>query len=180
MATADGESAGTVNSGLIRIVSACTACLVMLFCGLGCGSIQISGNVAGFSTGIEVVHEPAFVRATTGGPSGEPYTWVYKTTVRSLGGPVALKEFRAYCWENDAWVFSNYTGKPFTAKHFEEWYSCKDAILLPGEKYSDPRNWSGRAVLHHSKTKWVFVGVGPEGNEVRGEAIVELLGELIQ
>lgn len=149
-------------------------------CARDIDSIRLSDDAADSLAGIEVVHEPDVVKAIEGGPSGDQYTWVFKTTVRSLVGPVTLKEFRAYCWENDTWIFCNYTGKPFTPEHFEEWYSCQNAILLSGEQYSDPKNWSGDDVLHRWKTKWVFIGVGSDGKEVRGEAIVELLSELIQ
>jgi hypothetical protein len=131
--------------------------------------------------GIEVVHTPARVRARSERqPDGRvQYRWVYRTTVRAKGTPVTVQEFGSFDWHDGKWVFSNFTGKPFSGRDFADWYSCPDAKLSPDAEASDPSNWSGGIQhLQAGKMRWFFVGIDDAGRRVKGEAVVELLAEL--
>jgi hypothetical protein len=128
--------------------------------------------------GLKVVHTPDKVSAERNGRSGRAFTWTCKTSVIATNGSVVLKEFGAFVWHDDKWIFSTFTRKPFTAEDFADWYSCPAARLVEGREYSDSNNWTGGDVLHGSKTKWYFIGVTADGRQVKGEAIVETLPEI--
>jgi len=128
--------------------------------------------------GLEVTHSPNPAEAQRGGPSGYRYTWVYSTTVRALHVPVAIIAFGAFVLHDGAWVFANVTGPPFTHNDFADWYACPQAVLWPGRKYSDPANWGGSNSLRSLTIKWVFIGIGIDGRQVKGEAVVEELGRI--
>jgi hypothetical protein len=129
---------------------------------------------------IEVVHEPAHISAQRKGPSGRKYSWVYRTTVRSRGGPVVIIEFGAFVREGARWVLSNTGGRPRTQRQFAEWYGCPDGVLQPGEDYSDPENWSGSDTLRNRIKRWYFIGIDDRGRRVKGEAVCEELEELFK
>jgi hypothetical protein len=128
--------------------------------------------------GLKVVQTPDKVRAEPGGRSGRAFTWSYKTSVTATNGSVVIVEFGSFVWRNDHWVFSNFTGKPFTSSDFADWYSCPGAKLTEGQEFSDASNWSGGDTLLAGKMKWYFVGVTPDGHRVKGESIVETLAEV--
>jgi hypothetical protein len=128
--------------------------------------------------GLEVIHSPNPVGAHRDGRSGQRFTWVFKTSVQSLGEPVTISEFGGFSWQRGHWIFSNFTKKPFTAEDFEEWYSCPGARILPNQTYSDPNNWAGDDSLEPSRTLWYFIGVTQEGKKVRGEAVMETSAEV--
>ncbi len=127
-----------------------------------------------------MTHAPNPVAAQRGGPSGSRYTWLYKTTVESLGGPIVIEEFGAFSLQDGQWRFSTYTGRPFTPADFAQWYGCPDAVVRPGNSCSDPQNWTGyqRLVPDSEKGLWCFIGRDSNGRRVKGEAIVELLPQL--
>jgi hypothetical protein len=127
--------------------------------------------------GLKVVHSPDRVRAERGGRSGRAYTWSYKTSVTSTNGSVTMLEFGSFTWHGGRWVFANFTGKPFTATDFADWYSCPGAGLAEGREFSDGSNWSGGDVLRADKMKWYFIGITADGRKVKGEAVVETLPE---
>jgi hypothetical protein len=125
--------------------------------------------------GIEVTHSPNPVKAMHGGRSGYPYTWLYRTSVRSLTQTLTIEEFGSFHFVNGQWRFANYTGKPFAISDFAEWYSCTDGTLKPGVEFSDPNNWSGSQTLEAGRKLWYFVGVDASGKRWRGSAVVEEL-----
>jgi hypothetical protein len=130
--------------------------------------------------GIKVVHEPKVALATLTGKSERraKYTWWYKTTV-SADGDVTITEFGAFAWRDGKWVAGGtFTGKPYTAEEFAEWYKCPKAVLKKGESYSDPTNWNSDPELRAGKMRWYFVGVDAKGKRVKGEAVIELKGEI--
>jgi hypothetical protein len=106
------------------------------------------------------------------------YSWIFKTEIRSLEGPVRITEFGVFYQDRGHWVLGNFTGQPFTASEFEDWYSCPDAIVQPGEAYADEANWSGGERLRSSETLWYFIGIDADGRKVKGTAIVEELAQL--
>jgi hypothetical protein len=132
-------------------------------------------------TGIKVVHKPKTALATLTGKSERraKYTWYYKTTVAAIDSDVTIVEFGALVWWNGEWVNGgSFTGKPYGAEEFAEWYKCPKAALKKGKAYSDPTNWSSAAELQAMKTRWFFVGIDAEGKRVKGEAIIKLKAEI--
>jgi hypothetical protein len=130
--------------------------------------------------GLVIAHAPHPVKARAGGRSGYPYTWTYRTSVRSTAGTLTVQEFGSFSWFGGRWVFSNFTGRPFTPQDFAEWYSCPGARLEPGKAYADPSNWSGGQELIASRAKWYFVAIDENGRRVKGEAVVEQAAELAE
>ena len=106
--------------------------------------------------GLKVVHTPHKVLAEIGGRSGRAYTWTYKTSFTSTNGTVVIKEFGAFGWHNDEWVFGTITGKPFTSGDFADWYSCPGSRLTEGMEVSDSSNWNGHDALRGHKIEVVF------------------------
>src|SRR5687767_10486415 len=116
-------------------------------------------ELAALPTGIEVVHSPNPVKAQRGGRSGRPYTYLHETAVRSTVGPLTVVEFGALVWHDGRWVFSTYTGSPFTPTDFADWYACPGARLEPGRSYVDPQNWVGTDAPSRGRSKWYYVAV---------------------
>jgi hypothetical protein len=137
-------------------------------------------EISGLPVGLAVTHSPSKAKAQPGGPSGAQYTWVYTTSVRSLQGTVRITEFGAFVRHDKRWVFSTYTGRPFTPKDFEDWYSCPAARVTPGQTFTDPNNWSGSHQLRPSRTLWYFVGVDQSGARVQGTAELQELPEIVE
>jgi hypothetical protein len=135
-------------------------------------------NAIFYPTGLEVVHTPSSVTAMEAGPSGLAYSWVFQTTVRAVAGFVTVKAFGCYTLSGHNWILGNYTGAPFTGADFASWYSCPDSVVVPSQSYSDPSNWAGSSGLEHWRGLWVYVGRDASGQPVKGQAVVELLGEL--
>ena len=127
---------------------------------------------------LEVTHSPNPAKAQRGGPSGSEFTWIYETKVSSKEKTLTVVEFGAFAWHRGRWLFSNYTGEPFTSKDFEDWYSCPGAVLEAGKAYSDQRNWSGANLLRHKKAKWYFVARDESGNLYRGTGVIEEIDEI--
>jgi len=164
------------------------AVLIVLIVLVGCGDdtspakvdepLEVTLENAGrFPVGIDVQHSPDAVRAIVYGPSGSDYSWVYDTTVSTLGNSVTIVEFGAYCRSGDQWTLCPGGYGRRTAAAFARFYASPGALLVPGEAYTDKMNRSGSASLHPWCVRWVFVGRDAEGGGVRGEATVELLGE---
>src|SRR5262245_61381390 len=93
--------------------------------------------------GLRVAHTPNPVGAQRGGPSGFAYTWLYKTTVGSLRGPITIEEFGCFTLQQGQWRLSTVTGRPFTSTDFAQWYGCPEAVVAPGRSCADTRNWTG-------------------------------------
>ncbi len=135
-------------------------------------------DFANLPIGIEVAHEPSRVYARKKGPSGNKFTWVYRTTVSCSYSPVAIIEFGAFGLHDGKWVLSNVGGRAFTQQQFADWYGCPNGVLMPGKSYCDPSNWSGSSSLKRSVSKWYFLGVDNRGERVKGEAVCEHLPKL--
>jgi hypothetical protein len=135
-------------------------------------------EITALPVGLVVTHSPNPVKARRGGLSGTAYTWVFETSVTSVEEPVTVTEFGGFGWFEGRWVFANFTGIPFTAEEFADWYSCPGAKVTPGRSFTDPTNWSGDATLRSGKALWYFVGVTSDGRRVKGEAVIEKLGTL--
>jgi hypothetical protein len=132
-------------------------------------------------TGIKVVHKPKAVLATLTGMSERraKYTWWYKTTVSAIDADVTIEEFGAFVRWDGKWVNGGtFTGKPYAAEEFAEWYKCPKAVLKKGKSSSDPTNWSSDAELRALKLQWYFVGIDEKGTRVKGEAIIRLKAEI--
>lgn len=130
-------------------------------------------EVMSLPEGIEVIHTPNPVRAQRNGPSEAKYTYVYRTEVRTKSKRLRLVEFGAFVQPQPGkWVFSTFTGKPFTASDFAEWYNCPGAYLEPGNAYADESNWSGANKLRNTETIWYYIGEDKDGNRYQGSAHV--------
>lgn len=132
--------------------------------------------------GIEVTHTPNPARAslTEQGKRRGKYTWWYKTQVQAKESGVRIEQFGSFVWLKGQWKFANYTRKPFATKDFSEWYSCPDGLLTPGKMFEDPTNWGSSNELSANKAWWYFIGVDEEGRRVKGEAVINGLGELVK
>jgi hypothetical protein len=128
--------------------------------------------------GLKVTHSPNPVKARLSGRSGQRYSWIFATSVEALGEAVTITEFGAFGWSEGRWAFANFTGEPFSPDDFADWYSCPGAKINAGTTYTDPNNWRGADVLSPGKSLWYFVGVTADGKKVKGEAVVEELGEV--
>jgi hypothetical protein len=130
--------------------------------------------------GLKVVHEPEISLATLTGKSERraKYTWWYKTTVSAIDSEVTIVEFGGFTWQDGKWTTGNFTGKPFTAEDFADWYSCPKAVLKSGKSYADPTNWSTDRELRPGKMRWYYIGIDSKGKRVKGEAVIELKDEI--
>lgn len=130
-------------------------------------------------TELVVTHTPQIVYAKRNGlNSGREFTWEYKTSVTS-NVDSTVKEFGAFSWDGNAWIFSNVGGKLFRTTEFSDWYSCPRGELIAGQTYSDPNNWSASDQLHQSKAKWFYIAKTSSGRLIKGEAIVEKMADTI-
>jgi hypothetical protein len=132
-------------------------------------------------TGIKVVHKPKTALATLTGKSERraKYTWWYKTTVSAIDADVTIEEFGAFVWLDGECVNGGtFTGKPYAAEEFAEWYKCPKAVLKKGKAYSDATNWSSAPELQAMKMRWYFVGINSQGRRVKGEAVIKLKAEI--
>jgi hypothetical protein len=176
------------KGGVTMFVVFRTAVIACLFVALiGC---SLSADEPKFITpeeldrlpeGIKVVHEPKTALATLTGRSKlrAKYTWWYKTTVSGIDADVTILEFGAFDWKDGKWVNGRtFTGKPYAAEEFADWYNCPNAVVKKSESRSDPRNWSSQPELRAGKMRWYYVGTDPKGNKVKGEAVIELKAEI--
>ena len=118
--------------------------------------------------GITVIHAPHTVMATLTKPGNTiraKYTWWFKTTVSAVDSDVQIVEFGVFVRDGGKWVAGRtFTGKPFAANEFAEWYSCPNGKLRVGQEYSDPTNWcSGQEILA-GQDRWYYVGVTKKGD----------------
>lgn len=136
-------------------------------------------DLSSLSQGINVVHNPDKVKARPWDNERYKFQWVFSTNVEARAGSVKILEFGCFYWSEDRWIFANYTGEPFSAKDFSEWYSCPGAELLAGHSYVDLHNWIGAGFLRAEKMMWYYIGIDEEGRRVKGESVVEELAELL-
>jgi hypothetical protein len=143
------------------------------------GRLAMEAELAKLPVGLKVVHRPVKVRAERAGRSGFAYTWTFQTEVNAMEHPVVIQEFRCLYWDGSRWLGPDPKPAIYGDKEFAEWYFCPGAKLIPGKVYIDPVNWNGHSRLVAQKAKWYFIGTTPDGRRVKGEAVVELLPELV-
>ncbi len=170
-----------------RTFAACTAILLSLCLPLAT-PMRAADNVKPttieelekLSLGLKVVHDPnpALATETAGSKRRNKYTWWFKTTVTATVPNVKVVEFGTYAKHDGKWVFANFSGKPFSAKDFAEWYSCPEALLKEGKAYTDPTNWGSAQELAAIKARWYYIGIDGKGRRVKGEAVIEQKGEI--
>ncbi len=161
------------------------AVVLTAFAASACATAKISPDrvdpkvreLSSLPVGLEVTHDPNPVKAQEGQRSSYRYTWLYRTAVRALGGPVRIEEFGSFDWEEGQWVFSAPTGLPFDAEDFARRYSCVDATVPSDRECVDSTNWAGSDSHRGGKQRWYFVGVDVWGTRMIGEGTIELLGE---
>ncbi|MEX2186325.1 MAG: hypothetical protein WD875_06010 [Pirellulales bacterium] len=165
--------------GLLAIIALCAAPLVAAEDGeLTFPTVE---ELDKLPTGIKVVHEPDVVLATLSGKNTRrgKYTWWYKTTVTATDADVTIEQFGAFVQVDGKWVNGgSFTGKPYNAEQFAEWYSCDKANIRKGKSAADPKNWSTSDELAAAKMRWYFIGVDATGRRVKGEATVEIKAEI--
>jgi hypothetical protein len=135
-------------------------------------------EVASLPVGIDVIHEPEQIKAIPGDASGLNYTWPFSTSVNTREKELTIIEFGCFALIDNEWIFSNYTGEPFTTADFEEWYSCPEATLVKGATYADPFNWTGSNELRNGSMLWYFIGEDVDGNRYQGTGRADYLSEL--
>lgn len=140
--------------------------------------------------GIKVVHTPAKLKASRNDGTKAnidqkwTYEWSYKTTVSAMDKdtPLTIVGFGSCEWVDEKWAIpanrDEYDVIEGGTGEFAEWYTCPMGKLEPGKEYTDPQNWSGSKKLRAFKQKWFYVGEDKDGKRYKGEAEVELLGEL--
>lgn len=124
-------------------------------------------------TGLIVRHLPARVQAV---PDGESFRWEYRTAVSAMADAVILG-FAAFAWDGQAWVPRHPDGAFFTPGDFAEWYASPGAKVHAALECADSTNFCTGPRLAAERVKWVYVAEAG-GRRVKGEAVVELLGEL--
>ena len=133
-------------------------------------------ELASLPQGLTVTHTPDPVTSSIFGPSG--VQWAHSTTVSSTVGPVTIIEYgflleRNGRWTDETWIRSKYSASEF-AKNFE----CPESKILPGKSYTNEWNRSGSDNLLEQFGKWYFIGLDSQGNRVKGEADIKLLGNM--
>lgn len=127
--------------------------------------------------GLIVRHLPAKVQATRGGVDGKHYRWEYRTAVSATADSTILG-FAAFRWDGERWVPRNPSGTFFTPGDFAAWFLAPGGKIPAGDERAASANFCTNAELVAERTKWIFVAETPGGRRVKGEAIVEHLGEL--
>ena len=124
--------------------------------------------------GLIVRHLPAKVQAVPAPHGGDGFRWEYRTAV-SAAVDATLLGFAAFEWDGAGWVPR---GAAFNAADFAAWYGCPSANLPGGHEFAEPDNFTVGAALADGRTRWVFVAQTASGRRIKGEAIVDLAGEL--
>ena len=138
-------------------------------------SNEILRELAALPGELIVEHSPNPVQGVRK-PEGK-YLWMYTTLVRPQEAAVTIEEFGCFFWSTDQerWLLSCYTGKPFTAVDFAAWYSCPGSVIPEGIVCADSSNWSSSNCRPVARSMWYYIGRDATGRRVKGEAIVEQL-----
>lgn len=131
-------------------------------------------ELASLPQGLTVTYTPDTVETTFSGPSG--VQWVHSTTVSSTVGPVKIVEYGFLLERNGRWTDETGIRNEYSAADFAENFGCPDAELLPGKSYTNEWNRSISDNLPEQAGKWYFIGLDAEGNRVKGEANLKLVG----
>lgn len=149
---------------------------------------QILKDLEKLPVGIKVVHTPAKLKASRNDGSKTnidkkwAYEWSYKTTISAVDKPLDIVRFGQAEWIDGKWAIpvgsEDHDVILGGGPEFAEWYNCPKGHLEPGKEIVDPINWSGSKTLRTFKQKWFFIGKDKDGKFYKGEADIELLGEL--
>lgn len=137
--------------------------------------VKIS-ELASLPTGLTVTHTPDAVEKSFSGPSGSQ--WAHSTTVASTVGPVTIVEYGFLLERNGRWTDETWIKSKYSASEFAENFESPGAKLLPGKSYTDEWNRSSSDNRPEQLGKWYFIGVDAEGNRVKGEANLKLVGDM--
>jgi hypothetical protein len=141
-------------------------------------SNKLPDKLVNIPDGIVVKHTPDSVLAARIKDDTANYYWFHKTSVTSTNEDLEITEFGSYSWNSDHWEFSTVTGKPFTKEDFEDWYNCKNGILIKGKDYADKNNWYRNAELKKNRALWYYLGKNKKGEIFKGIAEIEYLPEM--
>jgi hypothetical protein len=152
------------------------------------GGAALLAQLEKLPVGLKVVHTPAKVKARKNDGSLAnvdarwTYHWSYATTVSATDKPLTIVQFGSCEWIDGKWAIPQNTDEydviAGAGKDFGEWYSCPEAKVETGKEYKDPQNWSGSKTVRAFKQKWYYIAKDADGKFYKGEAEVELLGEL--
>lgn len=135
-------------------------------------------ELASLPTGLTVTHTPEAVEKSFSGPSGSQ--WAHSTTVASTVGPVTIVEYGFLLERNGRWTDETWIKSKYSASEFAENFESPGAKLLPGKTYTDEWNRSMSDNRPEQLGKWYFIGVDSEGNRVKGEANLKLVGDMTE
>ena len=140
-------------------------------------SNEILRDLAALPGELIVEHSPNPVQGVRKPEGKYRYLWMYATSVCPREGAVTIEEFGCFFWaaDQERWLLSCFTGKPFTATDFADWYSCPGAVISEGIACADSSNWSSSGCQPVPKSMWYYIGRDATGRRVKGEAIVEQL-----
>jgi hypothetical protein len=135
-------------------------------------------ELASLPQGLTVTHTPESVATSFSGPSG--VQWTHSTTVSSTVGPVKIVEYGFFLERNGRWTDDTGIQSKYTANDFEKNFDSPGAELLPGKSYTNEWNRSISDNRPEQAGKWYFIGVDAEGNRVKGEANIKLVGDMTE
>lgn len=143
---------------------------------------KLPNKVTSLPVGIRVKHSKrkAFAELNTSHPQrGGTYRWNYATSVTPLVDSLTIIEFGAFILEDGKWVERTIYGRPFNGDEFEQWYKCKNALLIKGRKYFDKNNWtSANDINAGSKSLWYYIGVDKNKKKYVGYAVIKTIAKL--
>ena len=117
--------------------------------GVGCdreSSTPQLSRIRELPIGLEIIHAPNPVGAASNARTAHKYTWTYSTTVSTLDKTLTVVEFGCFAEQNEKWVFSSFTGRPFTTQDFSDWYSCPKGQLR--QVFMPPIQRIGQGVIN--------------------------------
>jgi hypothetical protein len=132
-------------------------------------------ELASLPDGLTVTHTPESVENSISGPGG--IQWSHSTTVSSTVGPVTIIEYGFLLERDGRWTDETRIKSKYSANEFAENFDSPGAKLLPGKSYTDEWNRSMSDNRPEQVGKWYFIGVDAEGNRVKGEANLKLVGK---
>lgn len=105
------------------------------------------------------------------------YQLQFTTTVSSQAGDILLKEFGAYFWKDNDWVFATIYNRPFNKDEFNKWYKGDKGYIKEGKSYSDADNWltkTDRLTGDTITALFYFIGYNEQNEKVQGAS--EIVG----
>lgn len=131
-------------------------------------------ELASLPEGLVVSHTPEQVEPSVFGPTGSQYA--HQTTVQSTVGPVKIVEYGYLVEEDGHWTSAWNVQDKYSAKDFAELFGCPEAQVQTDQVYTNEWNQSGLNTGPEQMGKWYFIGEDAQGNRVKGEADIKLVG----